>query len=161
MEDWGQFTKQARICQQDVCSATLYTQTTEQSSSIWDPAATPIAPSQARQSAECGTATNPTYSPSQQALVCPSSWALGVGHILGGGGTKASWFLHDLELLLHESKVCFVPFSPQDHWRTQRMDWWLELLMLFNITSTYCFVTRSKQMRSESMSDVSYFSYHM
>lgn len=85
------------MCQQDAFSATLYTQTTGLLSSIWDTAATLFAPSQARwQSASEPQQTPPRSHtiPAGSALSCP--WAVGVGHtacILGGEGTRASWFL--------------------------------------------------------------------
>lgn len=106
MEDWGQCTKQGRmsVLQHSIPRP----QSNPHQSETQQPP--PIAPSQARQSAECGTVpTNPTYSPSQQALVCPSSWALGVGHILGGGGTRASWFLQHLT---HIHDFCMKAKSP-------------------------------------------------
>lgn len=38
----------------------------------------------------------PILTPSQQALLCPIPWAVGLGYttcVLGGGGTRESWFL--------------------------------------------------------------------
>lgn len=105
-EGWGACGRKGRMCQQDVCSATLYTQTTGPSSSIWEAATSLFAPSQARQSGEGGMVPAnpmpppPPLLPSQQALLCPSPWAVGVGHTArtlgGGGGTRASWLLHGL-----------------------------------------------------------------
>lgn len=87
---WGACGREGRMCQQDVCSATLYTQTTDLSSSIWDTAASLFAPSQAGQSGgRWHCASYPP--PSQQALLCPCPWAGGVGCTactIGGGGHK-------------------------------------------------------------------------
>lgn len=96
-EGWGPCIREGRMCQQDVFTATLYTPTTGLLSSIWDTAVTLFAPSQARwHHASRPRLTPPILTPSQQALLCPSPWAVGLGCtacVLGRGGARASWFL--------------------------------------------------------------------
>lgn len=102
-EGWGPCIREGRMCQQDVFAATLYTQTTGLLSSIWDTAVTLFAPSQARwqRASKNPTYPQPILTPSQQALLCPSPWAVGLGRtacILGGRG------VHRGELIFcHES----------------------------------------------------------
>ena len=139
-EGWGARGREGRMCQQDVCSATLYTQTTDLSSSIWDTAASLFAPSQARQPGEGGTVpasppTPPHPPPSQQALLCPRPWAGGVGRTartVGGGGHKGKLIVARansqkplcMRKKKRKSKVPFQPFSQQGHSGTQRVDLW-------------------------------------
>lgn len=96
-EGWGASGREGRMCQQDVCSATLYTQTTDLSSSIWDTAASLFAPSQAGEGGtvpanpQCSLRPPLSSTLSQQALLCPRPWAGGVGRTartVGGGGHK-------------------------------------------------------------------------
>lgn len=141
-EGWGACGREGRMCQQDVCSETLYTQTTDLSSSIWDTAASLPSPTQDRQPGEGGTvpANPPVPSPSQQALLCPRPWAGGVGRTartVGGGGHKGKLVVAraNSEAAVHESKVSFQLFCPQGHWRIQRVNSQLVVLMIFNITS--------------------------
>lgn len=116
-EGWGPCIREGRMCQQDVFTATLYTQTTGLLSSIWDTAVTLFAPSQARwQHASKPQLTHPPIlTPSQQALLCPSLWAVGFGRtacVLGGGGTGASWFLSRKLGLVSDHKTSKVS---EDH----------------------------------------------
>lgn len=100
-EGWGACGREGRMCQQDVCSATLYTQTTDLSSSIWDTAASLFAPSQARQPGEGGTVPAKPQPPSHPSRLCsvlaPGQEGLAAQHAQWEeGGTRASWLLHDL-----------------------------------------------------------------
>lgn len=127
-EGWGARGRKGRMCQQDVCSATLYTPTTGPSSSIWDAATSLFAPSQARQSGEGGMVPAnpmpppPPLLPSQQALLCPSPWAVGVGHTartLGGGGHKGKLIVAWAN---SEKPLCTKArshFSQQGHWKAE------------------------------------------
>ena len=145
--------REGRMCQQDVCSATLYTQTTDPSSSIWDPAASPFCPTVRRGSrgkvAPCQP--NPPSCPhhhhhhhpkSQQALLCPSPWAGGVGHTartVGGGGHKGKLTVeraNPQKPPAHTGKVSFQTLGAQGHRRTQRVDSRLLVLVIINIAGT-------------------------
>lgn len=102
-EGWGACGREGRMCQQDVCSATLYTQTTDLSSSIWDTAASLFAPSQARQPGEGGTVPANPKSPTPTApsrlcsVLAPGQEGLAAQHAQWEeGGTRASWLLHEL-----------------------------------------------------------------
>lgn len=84
------------MCQQDVCPATLYTRTTDprphKSEAQQPPSSPPVRAGTEGKSGEMpANHTHPTPLPSQQALLCPRPWAVGVGRTArttGGGGHK-------------------------------------------------------------------------
>lgn len=97
-EGWGACGREGMVCQQDVCSATLYTETCPHQSETQPPSFYPVRPGCQGKMALCQL--TPSLHPgSQQALLCPRPWAGGVGHKHAQweeGGTRASWLLHEL-----------------------------------------------------------------
>lgn len=95
----------------------------------------------------------PPLLPSQQALLCPSPWAVGVGHTartLGGGGHKGKLIVARAN---SEKPLCTKARSHFSHSackviEKQRVDSWLVVLMIFNITGVCFSVSRSNQIRS-------------
>lgn len=95
---WGPCVREGRMCQQDVFTATLYTQTTGLLSSIWDTAATLFAPSQARwHHASKPRLTHPHFShhPSRPcSVLAPGQYNLAAQHAYQEeGGARAIWLL--------------------------------------------------------------------
>ena len=88
---WGACGREGMVCQQDVCSATLYTKTCpHQSETQQLPSLPPVRPGCQGKVARCQLTPSPQPL-SQQALLCPRPWAGGVGHTartVGGGGHK-------------------------------------------------------------------------
>lgn len=111
-EGWGPCIREGRMCQQDVFTATLYTQTTGLLSSIWDTAVTLFAPSQARwQHASKPQLTHPP----------PHSHTIPAGPALSYPLGSGAW-LHNMRIRRrgHKGELIFVT-KARSHFRTHKV----------------------------------------